>query len=102
MDNLFADWKNAIPNFLKRLNYWHKAKQTIHSISEDVLKTYTGKALMDKYDVYQHLMNYWNEVMQDDCYLIAVDGWKAELSIIVKQTKRQGLGLRLGAKNLGN
>ena len=41
---------------------------------------------MDKYDVYQHLMNYWNEVMQDDCYLIAVDGWKAELSII-KQTK---------------
>ena len=31
-------------------------------------------------------MNYWNEVMQDDCYLIAVDGWKAELSII-KQTK---------------
>ena len=41
---------------------------------------------MDKYDVYQHLMNYWNDVMQDDCYLIAVDGWKAELSI-VKQTK---------------
>jgi type I restriction enzyme M protein len=32
------------------------------------------------------LMNYWNDVMQDDCYLIAVDGWKAELSII-KQTK---------------
>jgi type I restriction enzyme M protein len=23
-------------------------------------------------------MNYWNETMQDDCYLIAVDGWKAE------------------------
>jgi len=41
---------------------------------------------MDKYDVYQHLMNYWSEVMQDDCYLIAVDGWKAELSIM-KQTK---------------
>jgi type I restriction enzyme M protein len=31
-------------------------------------------------------MNYWNEVMQDDCYLIAADGWNAELSII-KQTK---------------
>jgi type I restriction enzyme M protein len=42
---------------------------------------------MDKYDVYQHLMNYWNDVMQDDCYLIAVDGWKAELSIINKPNK---------------
>ena len=40
---------------------------------------------MDKYDVYQHLMNYWNETMQDDCYLIAVDGWKAgPVRILVK------------------
>jgi type I restriction enzyme M protein len=30
-------------------------------------------------------MNYWNEVMQDDCYLIAADGWKAEpYRILVK------------------
>jgi type I restriction enzyme M protein len=42
---------------------------------------------MDKYDVYQHLMNYWNEVMQDDCYLIAVDGWKAEPYRITVKSK---------------
>lgn len=85
MDNLFADWKQRNTVFLKSLNVGIKPKQTIHSISEDVLQTYTGKALMDKYDVYQHLMNYWNEVMQDDCYLIAVDGWKAEpYRILVK------------------
>jgi type I restriction enzyme M protein len=33
--------------------------------------------LLDAYDVYQHLMDYWAETMQDDCYLIAADGWKA-------------------------
>ncbi|SDA93056.1 type I restriction enzyme M protein [Algoriphagus alkaliphilus] len=90
MDALFEGWKTKNTQFLKTLTPMasggQKPKQTIYRISEDVLATYTGKALMDKYDVYQHLMNYWNEVMQDDCYLIAVDGWKAELSII-KQTK---------------
>jgi type I restriction enzyme M protein len=86
MDALFADWKTRNTKTLKALTIGVKPKQTIFRISEDVLSTYTGKALMDKYDVYQHLMNYWNDVMQDDCYLIAVDGWKAELSII-KQTK---------------
>lgn len=85
MDNLFADWKKRNTDFLKALSVGIKPKQTIHTLSEDVLQTYTGKALMDKYDVYQHLMNYWNEVMQDDCYLIAVDGWKAEpYRILVK------------------
>lgn len=86
MDDLFADWKTRNTKTLKALSVGVKPKQTIFRISEDVLTTYTGKALMDKYDVYQHLMNYWNEVMQDDCYLLAVDGWKAELSI-TKQTK---------------
>jgi len=86
MDALFTDWKTRNTEKLKALTIGIKPKQTIFRISEDVLQTYTGKALMDKYDVYQHLMNYWSEVMQDDCYLIAVDGWKAELSI-TKQTK---------------
>jgi len=86
MDKLFRDWKTRNITILKALTIGIKPKQTIFRISEDLLIAYTGKALMDKYDVYQHLMNYWNEVMQDDCYLIAVDGWKAELSII-KQTK---------------
>lgn len=86
MDAVFEGWKTKNTAFLKTLKTGIKPKQTIHRISEDVLTTYTGKALMDKYDVYQHLMNYWNEVMQDDCYLISADGWKAELTII-KQTK---------------
>jgi type I restriction enzyme M protein len=87
MDNLFFDWKIRNTSFLKALTIGIKPKQTIHNISEDVLQTYTSKALMNKYDVYQHLMNFWNEVMQDDCYLIAVDGWKAEPYRILVQNK---------------
>ena len=35
--------------------------------------------LVDRYAAYEHLMNYWSETMQDDCYLISRDGWKVEL-----------------------
>ena len=36
---------------------------------------FTGLPLLDQYDVYQNLMGYWDEVMQDDIYLIGADGW---------------------------
>jgi len=45
----------------------------------DILETFSKTHLIDKYDIYQHLMEYWAEIMQDDMYLIAVNGWKAEL-----------------------
>jgi type I restriction enzyme M protein len=52
------------------------------------LAHYAGKPLIDKYDVYQHLMDYWAETMQDDCYLIAADGWKAETYRIIEKDKK--------------
>lgn len=86
MDEVFETWKTKNTQILKALEKSLKPKEVIYRISEDILANYTGKALMDKYDVYQHLMDYWNEVMQDDCYLISADGWKAELTIS-RQTK---------------
>ena len=40
--------------------------------------------LIDPYDIFQHLMDYWADTMQDDLYLIAADGWKAETSRTVE------------------
>lgn len=87
MDELFTDWKTRNTTFLKAIGFGVKPKEIVQNISEDILQTYTDKKLMDKYDVYQHLMNYWNEVMQDDCYIIAVDGWKAEPNRILVKNK---------------
>lgn len=85
MDALFTDWKIKNTAILKDLTKGIKPKAVMNHLSENALSTYSQKPLLDKYDVYQHVMNYWNEVMQDDCYLIAVDGWKAEpYRILVK------------------
>ncbi len=47
-------------------------------------------------------MTYWNDTMQDDCYLIAADGWKAELTNINKGKKGNNIGQRLGAENVSD
>ena len=57
-------------------------------LSEGLLAHYASKPLIDPYDVYQHLMDYWAETMQDDCYLIAADGWKAETTRILVKDKK--------------
>lgn len=88
MAELFADWRTRSTAMLKSLEAGCDPKQVIFDLSEDLLVHYTGKPLVDKYDVYQHLMNYWADVMQDDCYLIAADGWKAETYRIIEVDKK--------------
>lgn len=52
-------------------------KQIIHRISEDLLQSYAQTPLLSKYDIYQILMDYWAESMQDDVYVLVQDGWTA-------------------------
>jgi type I restriction enzyme M protein len=79
MEATFDTWKDKNIVLLKNLTIGAKPKAIIHGISEDILAIFSKTNLIDKYDIYQHLMAYWEETMQDDMYLIAVDGWKAEL-----------------------
>ena len=60
-------------------------KQIIEDLSEDILRVFADAQLIDKYDVYQHLMSYWTETMQDDMYMIGLDGWKANSDLIPAQ-----------------
>jgi type I restriction enzyme M protein len=50
-------------------------KALIETVAESLLQTFEHAPLVDAYDVYQHLMDFWAETMQDDCYLITSDGW---------------------------
>ncbi|MET4424265.1 N-6 DNA methylase [Bradyrhizobium sp. RT3a] len=74
---LFAKWRKANTPLLKDFAQESRPKALIEAIAEELLATFRAAPLLDAYDVYQHLMDYWAETMQDDCYLIAGDGWKA-------------------------
>ena len=84
----FAVWRESSAAALKTLQAGCHPREIIAQLSEDLLAHYQAKPLIDAYDVYQHLMNYWAETMQDDCYLIAADGWKAETYPIIKKDKK--------------
>ncbi len=82
---LFEQWQaNTLP-CLKNLSVGSHPKQLIEAISEDILRVFAEAKLIDTYDVYQHLMSYWTDIMQDDVYMIALDGWKANSDLIPKQ-----------------
>lgn len=100
LDHLFNTWKKHTTTNLKALKKDFKPRQLISTISEDLLATYAKEDLIDKYDVYQHLMTYWNQTMQDDCYLIAANGWKAELYNINKGKKEAIMDSDLVSKTL--
>jgi type I restriction enzyme M protein len=88
MNAHFAAWRKKSAETLKLLQVDCHPKEVIAALAEELLIHYTGKPLTDPYDVYQHLMNYWAETMQDDCYLIASDGWKAETSRVIVKNKQ--------------
>jgi type I restriction enzyme M protein len=90
MDAVFEQWKSETTACAKTFDKGLHPKQEIHKISENLLKHFTGKQLTDKYAMYQHLMDYWAQIMQDDMYELAVDGWKAgnEVKRIEKKTKK--------------
>ncbi len=87
MQKHFDEWRERSAAYLKALSSGCQPKQVIYDLSEALLEHYTGKPLVNKYDIYQHFMDYWAETMQDDCYLIAADGWKAETYRIIEKAK---------------
>lgn len=87
-DHIYKKWSQKAIKKLKGLNKGFQPKGVIEDLSESILADFTTHPLIDKYDVYQHLMNYWNEVMQDDCYLISAEGWKAEARRVIEQNKK--------------
>jgi type I restriction enzyme M protein len=84
----FDAWRSKSAKTLRSLEVGVHPKDVIAELSESLLAHYADKPLIDPYDVYQHLMNYWAEVMQDDVYAIAQDGWKAETYRIIETDKK--------------
>jgi type I restriction enzyme M protein len=88
MNEHFATWRHKTGKTLKALEPGCHPKEVISKIAEELLTHYLGKPLMDPYAVYQHLLDYWAETMQDDCYSISADGWKGETSRIIEKDKK--------------
>ncbi len=83
----FVAWRADETEFLRALAPGFHPKDLIAGLSERLLAHYSSRPLVDAYAIYQHLLNYWADVMQDDAYMIASDGWKAETYRVTERKK---------------
>ena len=84
----FTDWRAAVTPQLAAFSPGEHPKALIETIAEALLAAFSQAPLLDAYDLYQHLMDFAAETMQDDTYLIAADGWVAKTSRILETDKK--------------
>ena len=100
---LFAKWKKANRPKLNGIAIGDRPKALIETLSEHLLKVFAPVRLVDPYDVYQHLMTYWADVMQDDVYALVHDGWRkaAQPQMLVEDKNKKNkekADLQIGKK----
>ena len=71
----FWGWRDAHRPTLLALSVGADPTALIDALSEDLLQRFEHTELLDAYRLYQHLMDFWAETMQDDAYLVASEGW---------------------------
>lgn len=75
--NIYQHWQDEHNQHLHDIAVGDDPKQLIFDLSEDLLSRFSKAPLLDKYDIFQILMDYWAEIMQDDVYILIQDGWEA-------------------------
>ena len=72
---IFQAWRETHEPLLLNIEVDTSPREIIQTLSENLLKRFDDLPLLDPYDVYQKLMDFWDGTMQDDVYLIVADGW---------------------------
>lgn len=75
-------WQDENRDFLKNLSSDSHPKEVFAKLGADLRTQFEGLALVDKYDVFQILADYWQEVLQDDVYVIVGEGWQAGNQVV--------------------
>jgi type I restriction enzyme M protein len=92
VNTLFDKWRTQNIELLKAIKPGDRPKALVGTISENLLAVFANVPLINKYDVYQHLMTYWALTMQDDVYIIVSDGWKGanKIRLIIEDKDKKG------------
>lgn len=72
-------WEKENENILYSVNSNTRVKNLIEELSEKILKVFENDKLINKYDAYEFLMEYYNDTLKDDLHLIIENGWIPKL-----------------------
>ena len=92
IDEAFSNWRNYADAKLKNLRTDISTKELIVKLAQAILREFEDLSLINKYDVYQILLAYWNEELSDDVSMIISDeagyGVARKTENIMKETKK--------------
>ena len=83
-------WSQQHEPRLRAIQKGDSSRDIVDSLSEDLLQRFHDFPLIDAYDLYQCLMDYWNTTMADDVHLICTVGWTAAATPRPPLTKPTG------------
>lgn len=91
IDNAFSKWQKDIDKRLKNITGDVEVKKFVEGPSESLIKKFSSVDLVDKFDVYEVLLSYWQETMADDVFLLKYDGYEAgrETENIIEITEKK-------------
>lgn len=89
IEALFSQWKSAVKDILLGIESDTNPKELIRAIAAKLLETYEFARLLDNYDVYDCLLNYWNAKLQDDVYAIKAGGYAVGREIDYEYAKKK-------------
>lgn len=92
VSDMLASWVEACAKpALLGMNGDTHPRLMIREIGEELLDHYADAKVLDQYDVFDVLMNYWNARLQDDVYIIKASGFEAgrEVEYAYKQKKTE-------------
>ena len=72
---IFEIWRDEVRDSLLGITDATDPKLFIRELGGKILDAYEDSLFLDHYDIYDCLMNYWNEKLQDDVYAIKAYGY---------------------------
>lgn len=86
---IFEQWKAEVKDILLGIDADTNPKELIRVIAAMLRVAYEQARLLDNYDVYDCLLNYWNAKLQDDVYAIKAGGYAVAREIDYEYAKKK-------------
>lgn len=86
---IFEQWKVNMKDILLGVDSDTNPKELIRTIAAMLRVAYEQARLLDNYDVYDCLLNYWNAKLQDDVYAIKAGGYAVAREIDYEYAKKK-------------
>lgn len=88
-ETIFEQWKAEVKDILLGIDAYTNPKELIRTIAAMLRVAYEQARLLDNYDVYDCLLNYWNAKLQDDVYAIKAGGYAVAREIDYEYAKKK-------------